>query len=534
MNSEWTEETDGKEGTRLTLTTVIDHSAEDSARYSTGPDISHQPKRCSARCHPRISRSARFRGWILFDGACPSCTAAARRFDRIFRRRGFFFLPLQTRWVMHRFNLEPDAPLEEMHVLTSNSRDIAGADALIFLTRQIWWAWPVFAFAQLPGMHTLLDRGYRWIAAHRGCGHVACDVSHRRLSRRFAGTEGPSRTGDWRQALLEASPAWLALVILPMDALLLRHRVPPWQFMWLMTAAIFFGCKWLTAWRAVKPEADLTLARTLGYFFAWPGMDAKKFLASEPFHPKLDCLKQSSLTSVRDISGRRQELPLTVDGVRSGPALKHVPPLIAPIAKILLGALLLFGVARFAHQPLIAGWIGMIGMILILHFGLFQLLALGCRKAGMDVEPIMNAPLRSKSIAEFWGRRWNSAFNRLAFEFISHPLARWIGRRSASDARWSRRSSPLHFTTLLAMPAAFFVSGLIHELVISLPARAGYGLPTSYFLLQAVGILLERARPQIRGRVFTILVTAVPAFWLFHPPFVRHVSLPFMEAMGAL
>jgi membrane bound O-acyltransferase family protein len=298
--------------------------------------------------------------------------------------------------------------------------------------------------------------------------------------------------------------------------------------MWLMTAAIFFGCKWLTAWRAVKPEADLTLARTFGYFFAWPGMDAKKFLASEPFHPKLDCLKQSSLTSVRDTSERKQELPLIV-GVQ-----KHVPPLIAPIAKILLGALLLSGVARFAHQPLIAGWIGMIGMILILHFGLFQLLALGWRKAGIDVEPIMNAPLRSKSIAEFWGRRWNSAFNRLAFEFISQPLARWIRRRSASNARWSRRSSPLHFTTLLAMPAAFFVSGLIHELVISLPARAGYGLPTSYFLSQAVGILLERALAQIRGRVFTILITALPAFWLFHPPFVRHVILPFMKAMGAL
>ena len=67
-----------------------------------------------------------FRGWILYDGDCPSCTASARQFDRIFRRRGFPFLPLQTKWVMHQFGLEPGAPLEEMHVLTSEGQDIAG------------------------------------------------------------------------------------------------------------------------------------------------------------------------------------------------------------------------------------------------------------------------------------------------------------------------------------------------------------------------------------------------------------------------
>jgi hypothetical protein len=31
-----------------------------------------------------------------------------------------------------------------------------------------------------------------------------------------------------------------------------------------------------------------------------------------------------------------------------------------------------------------------------------------------------------------------------------------------------------------------------------------------------------------------VMVTAVPAFWLFHPPFVIHVQVPFMHAIGAL
>jgi hypothetical protein len=56
------------------------------------------------------------------------------------------------------------------------------------------------------------------------------------------------------------------------------------------------------------------------------------------------------------------------------------------------------------------------------------------------VEPIMNAPLHSKTISEFWGRRWNSAFNRLAFEFISRPIARHFGARSSCDT--ALRSPP--------------------------------------------------------------------------------------------
>src|SRR5690349_11619289 len=149
---------------------------------------------------------ASFRGWILYDGDCPSCTASARRLDRIFRRRGFLFLPLQTDWVAHLLGLEPGELLEEMHVLTNEGEDIAGADAVIFLARQIWWAWPLVAFAQLPGIHTLLDEGYRWIASHRGCDHIACDVDMRRLaSRRW------KKTVAWRQPLLEVFPAWTAL-----------------------------------------------------------------------------------------------------------------------------------------------------------------------------------------------------------------------------------------------------------------------------------------------------------------------------------
>ena len=99
----------------------------------------------------------------------------------------------------------------------------------------------------------------------------------------------------------------------------------------------------------------------------------------------------------------------------------------------------------------------MIGMILILHFGLFDLAAIAWRIAGINANPIMNAPFKSSSLSEFWGRRWNGAFNQLVLNIFFRKLSRSIG-------------------TVRAALTAFLLSGLLHELVISLPAGAGYVL----------------------------------------------------------
>jgi alginate O-acetyltransferase complex protein AlgI len=165
----------------------------------------------------------------------------------------------------------------------------------------------------------------------------------------------------------------------------------------------------------------------------------------------------------------------------------------------------------------------MMGTILILHFGLFDLIAMAWRIAGVNAKPIMDAPIRATSLSEFWGRRWNGAFNQLVFTLLFRPLARAVG-------------------TIRATLTIFLLSGLIHELVISLPARGGYGLPTAYFLLQGWGVVAQRSPigkrfafdRGVRGWFFTMLVAAAPAFWLFHPPFVRNVVVPFMKAIGAL
>ena len=116
----------------------------------------------------------------------------------------------------------------------------------------------------------------------------------------------------------------------------------------------------------------------------------------------------------------------------------------------------------------------MAGLVLLLHFGTFQIVALMWQAAGVNAKPIMSAPLRATSLAEFWGKRWNLGFRQLGYELIFRPLHRVLGVE-------------------LAGLLVFLVSGLIHDLVISVPARGGYGLPTGYFLLQGAGITIEHS-----------------------------------------
>jgi alginate O-acetyltransferase complex protein AlgI len=169
-------------------------------------------------------------------------------------------------------------------------------------------------------------------------------------------------------------------------------------------------------------------------------------------------------------------------------------------------------------NPLLIGWIGMLGLIFVFHFGLFHLLALGWRAAGFNATPLMNCPIRAKSLAEFWNRRWNTAFHALANAFVFRPLCR-------------------RFNPATAILITFILSGLVHEMVISVPARGGYGGPTTYFLIQGLGLLFERAwidrTPKVIGWLWTVLITAGPAMLLFHPAFVERVILPFLTFMNS-
>ena len=264
---------------------------------------------------------------------------------------------------------------------------------------------------------------------------------------------------------------------------------PPWVVMWALSAAVFAACKWLT-WR-YTPVSRAPAWRHVAYLVAWPGLDAKAFLDPRPLP--------------------RERRPTPGEWAFAG-------------AKLAFGVALVWGIVPLvpADGPLLRGWVGMAGLIFLLHFGSFHLLSCAWRAAGVDAKPLMHWPVLAESASAFWGKRWNTAFRDLTHRFLFRPLAGRLGARAG-------------------VAAGFLFSGIVHDLVISLPAGGGYGWPTLYFTLQGLGLLVERSKfgkrlglgNGWRGRMFTAVVVVGPVYGLFHPPFVREVVLPFLDAIGA-
>jgi predicted DCC family thiol-disulfide oxidoreductase YuxK len=116
-------------------------------------------------------------GWVFFDRDCSICTGFAQRFRGTFEKRGFELAALQDPRVAALLGLPPDQLLREMRVVTTEGKVYGGAEAIVYLARQIWWAWPLYAAAQLPGVSRILGTGYRWFAEHRPCSSGMCSVA---------------------------------------------------------------------------------------------------------------------------------------------------------------------------------------------------------------------------------------------------------------------------------------------------------------------------------------------------------------------
>lgn len=202
------------------------------------------------------------------------------------------------------------------------------------------------------------------------------------------------------------------------------------------------------------------------------------------------------------------------------------------------GQLLGMGLARLAAGAALVAlarlaWVGtgsrtlataalLPGLSLAVHFGVFNIVAGAWRLAGVDCRPLFVAPLRSASLGEFWGRRWNLAFSQMTALAVYRPLVRRAGRRAA-------------------LAASFLGSGLLHELAISVPVRAGYGLPMAYFALHGALMMIEgrlarAGRPIDRvgwaGRAWTLGWLVAPLPILFHRPFLAGVVWPLIGVPG--
>ena len=114
------------------------------------------------------------RGWVFFDGACDFCMSIARRLRPVLEPRGFGIATLQDPRVREQLSLPEHELLAELRVLAHDGRQFGGADAIVYLARQVWWATPLWALAHAPGMRGVLRFTYRRIAARRHCYSGVC------------------------------------------------------------------------------------------------------------------------------------------------------------------------------------------------------------------------------------------------------------------------------------------------------------------------------------------------------------------------
>jgi len=259
----------------------------------------------------------------------------------------------------------------------------------------------------------------------------------------------------------------------------------PWVVMWGLSLTIWTACKVSTLGSLTRAERRANPRRLLGYLFAWPGMNAREFV-------------------------------LEAGSIRPW----AFPRLLGIFARVALGvaAVWWFAPALEKTSLVLAGWVGMLGILLLLHFGVFDLLADAWSRAGVVAPTLMDSPSRSVNLAELWGRRWNRGFHDLARFWCFDPVAR----------RWGPTAGAI---------AVFLASGFVHDLVITVPAGGGYGGPTVYFLLQAAGMMVQRRRGMrragwdrgFRGWLLTALVALGPVGLLFPTAFAIRVVVPFIR-----
>ena len=192
------------------------------------------------------------------------------------------------------------------------------------------------------------------------------------------------------------------------------------------------------------------------------------------------------------------------------------------MSRILLGLSLLFA-SRYLENHgfntfFLTKIIMLVGLSLILHFGILNLSAAFWRLFGVPVKELFIAPYQSKSLKEFWGKRWNLAFSEMTALVAYRPLKDRFGVK-------------------IAMFCSFLLSGLLHEIAISFPVNAGYGLPLSYFFIHGLVMLAESESAWVQkiirhpgwSRIWVMGWLLVPMPLLFHSHFMEQVVTPLRE-----
>ena len=113
--------------------------------------------------------------WLLYDEECPFCNRMVNMFRTILEKRNCKVKPLQNKTVMNILRINDSNDVTEIKIIGDDKKIYGGAKGIIFLSKKIWWAWPLWALAHLPLTMNIINYIYILIAKNRQRKAV-CDI----------------------------------------------------------------------------------------------------------------------------------------------------------------------------------------------------------------------------------------------------------------------------------------------------------------------------------------------------------------------
>jgi predicted DCC family thiol-disulfide oxidoreductase YuxK len=107
---------------------------------------------------------------VLYDGECPLCLKSVALLKRLDWLHRLSYVNVRDGGQLPPLNppLDRDRLLQEMHLLTPQGRRVFhGFDAIRWMAWRLPPLWLVAPFLYLPGMASLGQRAYLWVARNR-------------------------------------------------------------------------------------------------------------------------------------------------------------------------------------------------------------------------------------------------------------------------------------------------------------------------------------------------------------------------------
>jgi predicted DCC family thiol-disulfide oxidoreductase YuxK len=114
------------------------------------------------------------RGWLFFDAECAFCTRISQLLARPLHRRKLATAPLQDPRVAALLGLSRAELLRAIRFVLSDGSQYLGADAVLAVARELWWARPLVWMAAVPGALPVIRAAYSRLTEHTHCPSHRC------------------------------------------------------------------------------------------------------------------------------------------------------------------------------------------------------------------------------------------------------------------------------------------------------------------------------------------------------------------------